>query len=48
VRFADGANVAQMTASGAGLTGGTSPAVAVATATGGGSATLVRAVKITV
>ncbi|WP_053065480.1 hypothetical protein [Micromonospora sp. RV43] len=32
-----GQNVAQMTASGAGLTGGTTPAVNVATTTGGGS-----------
>ena len=34
-----GDNVAQMTASAAGLTGGTSPAVNVATTTGGGTAT---------
>ncbi|MFC6090870.1 hypothetical protein [Saccharothrix lopnurensis] len=41
-----GANLAQMTASGASLTGGSSPAVAVATTTAGGAATFVRAVKI--
>lgn len=46
VTFYDGANVAQMTASAAGLTGGTSPAVNVATATAGGTASFVRAVKI--
>jgi len=34
-----GDDVAQMTASGAGLTGGSSPSVSVATTTGGGSAT---------
>jgi len=46
VSFPDGKNVSQMTASGAGLTGGTTPAVTVATATAGGSASFVRAVKI--
>ena len=46
VTFPDGKNVSQMTASGAGLTGGTTPAVTVATATAGGSASFVRAVKI--
>jgi hypothetical protein len=45
VTFTDGANVAQMTASGS-FTGGTTPAVAVTTTTGGGTATLVRAVKL--
>lgn len=48
VTFYDRVNVAQMTASGASLTGGTSPAVGVATTVGGGTATLVRAVKIVV
>jgi hypothetical protein len=43
-----GANLAQMTASGAGLTGGTAPSVAVATITAGGVAQFVRAVKITI
>ncbi|MGW4114817.1 hypothetical protein ACWEFJ_28415 [Actinosynnema sp. NPDC004786] len=42
-----GANLTQMTASGAGLTGGTSPAVTVATTQAGGVVTFVRAVKIT-
>lgn len=46
VAFTDGRNVSQMTASGAGLTGGTTPAVTVATVTGGGTATFVRAVKL--
>lgn len=41
-----GTNVAQMTASGAGLTGGSSPAVAVATSSAGAQVTFVRAVKI--
>lgn len=41
-----GTNVAQMTTSGAGLTGGSSPAVGVTTGTGGGAATFVRAVRI--
>lgn len=41
-----GINAAAMTASGAGLTGGSSPAVNVATATAGGDASFVRAVKI--
>jgi hypothetical protein len=41
-----GVNAAAMTASGAGLTGGTSPAVNVATSTAGGDAAFVRAVKI--
>jgi hypothetical protein len=39
-------NVAAMTASGASLTGGTTPAVTVATATGGDEPTFVRAVKL--
>jgi molybdenum-dependent DNA-binding transcriptional regulator ModE len=42
----DGANVAQMTASAAGLTGGTSPAVTVTTTTGGGGALTVNGVSI--
>jgi hypothetical protein len=42
----DGTNVAQMTASGAGLTGGTTPAVAVTTTTGGGGAITVNGVSI--
>ena len=42
-----GINAAAMTASGAGLTGGSSPAVNIATATAGGDASFVRAVKIT-
>lgn len=46
VTFTDAKNVSQMTASGASLTGGSSPAVAVATATGGGTASFVRAVKL--
>jgi hypothetical protein len=46
VTFVDAVNVAAMTASAAGLTGGTSPAVNVATATAGGSASFVRAVKL--
>lgn len=46
VTFTDGKNVSAMTASGAGLTGGTSPAVSIATATAGGSASFVRAVKL--
>lgn len=37
VTFTAGGDVAQMTASGAGLTGGTTPDVAVATTTGGGT-----------
>jgi hypothetical protein len=41
-----GVNAAAMTASGAGLTGGSSPAVSIATDTAGGDATFVRAVKI--
>jgi hypothetical protein len=41
-----GSNVAQMTASGASLTGGTSPAVNVTTSGAGGDATFVRAVKL--
>jgi P22 coat protein - gene protein 5 len=41
-----GVNAAAMTASGAGLTGGSSPAVNIATATAGGDAAFVRAVKI--
>lgn len=45
VTFADGANVSQMTATSS-LTGGTTPAVAVATSTQGGAASFVRAVKI--
>jgi hypothetical protein len=48
VTFSGGQNVAAMTASGASLTGGSSPSVTVATATGGGSASFVRAVKITI
>lgn len=47
VTFYDQVNVAQMTATGS-FTGGTSPAVSVATTVGGGTATLVRAVKIVV
>lgn len=46
VTFSGGQNVAAMTASGAGLTGGTTPGVTIATATEGGSASFVRAVKI--
>ena len=46
VTFTGGNNVAQMTASGAGLTGGTSPSVTVATATAGGSASFVRSVRM--
>lgn len=42
-----GTDIAAMTASGAGLTGGSSPSVAIATATAGGATTFVRAVKIT-
>jgi P22 coat protein - gene protein 5 len=45
VTFGSAGNVNPLTASGSGLTGGTSPAVAVTTATGG-SPTLVRAVKL--
>jgi hypothetical protein len=45
VTFANAGNVNAMTASGSGLTGGTSPAVSVTTATGG-SPSLVRAVKL--
>lgn len=45
VTFADGANVAQMTATSS-LTGGTTPDVTVATSTEGGSASFVRAVRI--
>lgn len=45
VTFADGANVAQMTATSS-LTGGTTPGVTVATSTEGGSASFVRAVRI--
>lgn len=41
-----GTDVAAMTASGAGLTGGSSPSVGIATAGAGGAATFVRAVKI--
>jgi len=41
-----GVNAAAMTASGAGLTGGSSPNVNIATATAGGDAAFVRAVKI--
>lgn len=41
-----GANLTQMTASGASLTGGTAPAVVVATTQAGGVATFARAVKI--
>jgi hypothetical protein len=47
VTFTSGADVAAMTASGASLTGGSSPGVTIATATAGGAASLVRAVKIT-
>ena len=46
VTFTSGADVAQMTATPS-LTGGSSPSVTIATATVGGSASLVRAVKIT-
>jgi hypothetical protein len=46
VTFTGGHDVAALTASGAGLTGGSSPAVAVATATVGGAASFVRAVKL--
>ncbi|MDN5930423.1 MAG: hypothetical protein L0I24_05070 [Pseudonocardia sp.] len=46
VTFSGGLNVAAMTASGAGLTGGTTPGVTIATATEGGSSLFVRAVKI--
>lgn len=42
----DGRNVAQMTASGAGLTGGTTPAVGVTTTTGGGGAITVNGISI--
>lgn len=42
-----GTDIAAMTASGAGLTGGSSPSVAIATSTAGGATTFVRAVKIT-
>jgi len=45
VTFANAGNVNPLTASGSGLTGGTSPAVTVTTATGG-SPSLVRAVKL--
>ena len=45
VTFTSGADVAQMTATPS-LTGGSSPSVTIATATVGGSASLVRAVKI--
>jgi len=48
VTFVDAVNVAALTASGASLTGGSSPSVTIATATQGGTASLVRAVKITV
>lgn len=41
-----GINAAALTASGAGLTGGSSPSVSIATATSGGDAAFVRAVKI--
>lgn len=41
-----GTDVAAMTASGAGLTGGSSPAVGIATGSAGGAASFVRAVKI--
>lgn len=49
VTFNVGRNVPQMTADGSALTGGTSPSVAVATSTqgGSGSKTFVRAVKLT-
>jgi hypothetical protein len=47
VTFTSGQDVAQMTAT-ASLTGGTTPGVTIATATAGGSAALVRAVKIVV
>jgi coat protein Gp5 len=48
VTFNSGANVSAMTASGSGLTGGTSPGVTVATANeGGGDGSFVRAVKLT-
>jgi hypothetical protein len=46
VTFTGGKDVTALTASGAGLTGGSSPAVTVATATVGGSASFVRAVKL--
>jgi hypothetical protein len=46
VTFTSGQDVAAMTASGASLTGGTSPSVTIATATVGGSANLVRAVRL--
>lgn len=42
----EGVNVAQMTASGAGLTDGTAPAVTVTTTTGGGGAVTVNGVSI--
>lgn len=42
----DGSNVPQMTASGAGLTGGSSPAVGVTTTTAGGGALTVQGVSI--
>lgn len=45
VTFTSGADVAQMTAS-ASLTGGSTPGVTIATATAGGSSSLVRAVKL--
>lgn len=45
VTFAGGHNVSAMTAT-ASLTGGTSPGVTIATATGGGSDSFVRAVKL--
>jgi len=48
VTFVDAVNVAALTASGASLTGGSSPSVTIATATQGGTASLVRAVKISV
>jgi hypothetical protein len=47
VTFTSGQDVAQMTATSS-LTGGTTPSVTIATATAGGSAGLVRAVKIVV
>jgi hypothetical protein len=47
VTFTSGQDVAQMTATSS-LTGGTTPGVTIATATAGGSAALVRAVKIVV
>lgn len=48
VTFKDMGNVAQLTASGAGLTGGTTPDVTPATSGEGGLSSFVRAVKLTV